>query len=147
MDWSTSEDQAGAISHIFSAPCQDLRPISGLTISVADIGYLCMSSFISVSVHELGHVLAAARCISHAALINETSGARKSEAHSGKWKLKGQESDPGSPATYFWCLADFVFLLRILSSRALTSVSEWQRVLWTNVGAGGKRGLWISISG
>lgn len=26
MDWSTSEDQAGAISHIFSAPCQDLRP-------------------------------------------------------------------------------------------------------------------------
>lgn len=35
--------------------------ISGLTISVADIGYLCMSSFISVSVHELGHALAAAR--------------------------------------------------------------------------------------
>ncbi|XP_049348528.1 membrane-bound transcription factor site-2 protease homolog [Solanum verrucosum] len=34
--------------------------ISGLTISVADIGYLCMSSFISVSVHELGHALAAA---------------------------------------------------------------------------------------
>ncbi|KAG5630991.1 hypothetical protein H5410_002708 [Solanum commersonii] len=101
MDWSTSEDPAGTISQIFSAPCQDPRPISGLTISVADIGYLCMSSFISVSVHELGHALAAARCISHAALINETSGARKSEAQSGKWKLKGQESDPGSPATYF----------------------------------------------
>uniref|UniRef100_M1BEW8 Protease m50 membrane-bound transcription factor site 2 protease n=1 Tax=Solanum tuberosum TaxID=4113 RepID=M1BEW8_SOLTU len=80
---------------------QKTQQISGLTISVADIGYLCMSSFISVSVHELGHALAAARCISHAALINETSGARKSEAQSGKWKLKGQESDPGSPATYF----------------------------------------------
>ncbi|KAJ8574344.1 hypothetical protein K7X08_026149 [Anisodus acutangulus] len=34
--------------------------ISGLTISVADIGYLCISSIISVSVHELGHALAAA---------------------------------------------------------------------------------------
>ena len=35
--------------------------ISGLTISLADIGYLCISSIISVSVHELGHALAAAR--------------------------------------------------------------------------------------
>ncbi|XP_070012683.1 membrane-bound transcription factor site-2 protease homolog isoform X2 [Nicotiana sylvestris] len=34
--------------------------ISGLTISLADIGYLCISSIISVSVHELGHALAAA---------------------------------------------------------------------------------------
>ncbi|XP_060196871.1 membrane-bound transcription factor site-2 protease homolog [Lycium barbarum] len=34
--------------------------ISGLTISVADVGYLCISSIISVSVHELGHALAAA---------------------------------------------------------------------------------------
>ncbi|CAN4112710.1 unnamed protein product [Withania somnifera] len=34
--------------------------ISDLTISVADVGYLCMSSIISVLVHELGHALAAA---------------------------------------------------------------------------------------
>ncbi|WMV08964.1 hypothetical protein MTR67_002349 [Solanum verrucosum] len=71
-------------------PRRPMVLISGLTISVADIGYLCMSSFISVSVHELGHALAAARCISHGALINETSGERKSEAQSEKWKLKGK---------------------------------------------------------
>nr|GMC82152.1 membrane-bound transcription factor site-2 protease homolog isoform X1 [Ipomoea batatas] len=34
--------------------------LSGLTISLADIGYLCISTIISVSVHELGHALAAA---------------------------------------------------------------------------------------
>ncbi|VFQ64275.1 unnamed protein product [Cuscuta campestris] len=33
---------------------------SGLTISFAGIGYLCLSTIISVSVHELGHALAAA---------------------------------------------------------------------------------------
>uniref|UniRef100_M1BEX0 Protease m50 membrane-bound transcription factor site 2 protease n=1 Tax=Solanum tuberosum TaxID=4113 RepID=M1BEX0_SOLTU len=27
MDWSTSEDPAGTISQIFSAPCQDPRPV------------------------------------------------------------------------------------------------------------------------
>ncbi|PHT59417.1 hypothetical protein CQW23_01780 [Capsicum baccatum] len=34
--------------------------ISGLTISLADVGYLCLSSILSVSVHELGHAVAAA---------------------------------------------------------------------------------------
>nr|GMC57248.1 membrane-bound transcription factor site-2 protease homolog isoform X1 [Ipomoea batatas] len=34
--------------------------LSGLTISLADIGYLCISTIVSVSVHELGHALAAA---------------------------------------------------------------------------------------
>lgn len=32
------------------------------SMSVADIGYMCISSIISVSIHELGHALAATRC-------------------------------------------------------------------------------------
>nr|GFB60255.1 membrane-bound transcription factor site-2 protease homolog isoform X2 [Tanacetum cinerariifolium] len=34
-------------------------PVSSYSISVGDIGYMCISSIISVSVHELGHALAA----------------------------------------------------------------------------------------
>ncbi|CAK9135405.1 unnamed protein product [Ilex paraguariensis] len=36
--------------------------VFGLSISLADVGYICISTVVSVSAHEFGHALAAARC-------------------------------------------------------------------------------------
>ncbi|KVI08430.1 Peptidase M50, partial [Cynara cardunculus var. scolymus] len=44
--------QDGSILELYS-------PVFKYSISVADVGYMCISSIISVSVHELGHALAA----------------------------------------------------------------------------------------
>ena len=35
--------------------------VFGLSISVTDVGYMCISTIMSVSAHEFGHALAAAR--------------------------------------------------------------------------------------
>ncbi|KAI8524824.1 hypothetical protein RHMOL_Rhmol13G0180000 [Rhododendron molle] len=38
-----------------------LPSVFGLSTTVADVGYMCLSTIISVSAHEFGHALAAAR--------------------------------------------------------------------------------------
>lgn len=37
--------------------------LSGLSLSLADAGYICVSTILSVFVHEFGHALAATRSV------------------------------------------------------------------------------------
>jgi S2P endopeptidase len=48
--------------------------LSGFTLSLADVGYICISTVISVFLHEFGHALAATRSVVFYLLFNIDSG-------------------------------------------------------------------------